>query len=173
MKKSTKAYVPDADEPLAYRLFWQEVRERLTGEETQGDPEGAKETLRAIAEKHADGNADAETYFFLDAEWMVKEKSRRFISSDKYRLWLEAKKNLYGLDKWENADLVDIYLSDQYAERHGKDRTLYKAAGRLDPLDTRKRPFRMGCRLGGVRGQSVEVPERGAWGGGRSIPSHP
>lgn len=115
MKKSTKAYVPNADEPLAYRAFWQEVRERLTAEELQSDPEGAKETLRALAEKHADGNADAETYFFLDAEWKVKEKSRRFISSDKYRLWLEAKKNLYGLDKWENADLVNIYLSDQYA----------------------------------------------------------
>ncbi|MDE0021905.1 MAG: sigma-70 family RNA polymerase sigma factor [Candidatus Poribacteria bacterium] len=110
-----RVYVPKADEPLAYRLFWQEVGERLTVEEMQSDPERAKETLRAIAEKHADGNADAETYFFLDAEWKLKEKSRRFISSDKYRLWLEAKKNLYGLDKSEDADLVHIYLSDRYA----------------------------------------------------------
>ena len=91
--------------------FWNALRRQ---EALQKRALTSKE-IRLLARKHAGGNPDAETYFFLDAEWKLKEKPRRFISSDKYRLWLEAKKNLYGLDESESADLLDIYLADQYA----------------------------------------------------------
>ena len=109
-RKRHSLFKPSEDSPEAYRAFWDALRR----EEALKKRALTLEEIRAIAQEHADGNADAETYFFLDAEWKLKEKPRRFIPSEKYRQLLEAKKNLYGLEDWEDADLVNIYLSDQY-----------------------------------------------------------
>ena len=114
-------YVPDADEPLVYRLFWQEVGEQMTVEEMQSDPERAKETLRAIAEKHADGNRDLAEVLYLDAEFKMDLKESGVRDQDESLAFFELKEKTLGLDDWESGELIHFRYMRKYNNEDGNE----------------------------------------------------
>ena len=99
-------HVPDADEPLVYRSFWQEIGEQMTVEEMQSDPERAKKMLRGLAEKHSGGNPDLAKVLYLDAEFKMELKESGVRDQDESLEFFELKAKTLGLDEYETGELI-------------------------------------------------------------------
>ena len=113
--------VPDENDPTIYRAFWadaaQELKDyQLTWDKSR-DHSAALETLRALAEKHGNGDADWTEYLYLEASETLGMAQDRGL--EPYVTQLELKSKLLGLDSEESSQLTQYHLQEKY---NGEDR---------------------------------------------------
>ena len=114
-------HVPDADEPLVYRSFWQEVGEKMTVEAMQSDPERAKKILLDLAEKYSSGNPDMAKILYLDAEFKMELKESGVRDQDESLEFFELKEKTLGLDEYETGELIHFRYMRQFNNEDGKE----------------------------------------------------
>ena len=111
-----KMIVPDESDPKIYREFWAAAAEalkdyRLTWDKSV-DHSAALETLRALAEKHGNGEAEWTEYLYLESAKQLGMAHDRGL--EPYVQQLELKNKLLGLEPDEAPDLMHYRLQDIY-----------------------------------------------------------
>ncbi len=108
--------VPDESDPEIYRAFWADAAEELKDYELTWDKSrdhsSALETLRALAEKHGNGDADWTEFLYLESSEHLGMAHDRGL--DPYVTQLELKSKLVGLDSRESAQLTHYHLQEKY-----------------------------------------------------------
>ena len=111
-----KMIVPDESDPEIYREFWAEAAEALKDYQLTWDKSvdhsAALETLRALAEKHGNGDAEWTEYLYLESSNALGMAHDR--GHEPYVKQMELKNKLLGLTPDEASHLMDCRLGDIY-----------------------------------------------------------
>ena len=113
--------VPNESDPEIYREFWADAAQELKDYELTWDKSrdhsSALETLRALAEKHGNGDADWTEFLYLEASEHLGMAQDRGL--EPYVTQLELKNKLLGLDSEESSQLTHYHLQEKYNGEDG------------------------------------------------------